>query len=287
MSPPLKAGDVFLARGTGLKRVLVGVGLCVVLVGCSAAGPVLRPYKRNYMGYSYNISPNDTTAAPENNRSELQIQVSVRQDIPIPYLENKNRIALAYTNLSYWQLFIDSAPFRTTNHEPELFYERDLFSFHKLRFGVIHQSNGEDGTASRGWNRVFAEYVYASDGWENPPDIPSNRWRLSGNRWRFSGKLWRHFLEDRKNNGDIDDFMGFGELTGEYSWGCCGTPQVGLILRNHLRFRGENRGAVEAHASAGGGGFRVFVQYFYGFGESILDYNHRANRFTAGIEMTR
>ena len=81
--------------------------------------------------------------------------------------------------------------------------------------------------------------------------------------------------------------MGHFELLGKHSWRWRGTPEVGLMLRNNLKGGGDNRGAVQVHGSWEiWGGIRPFVQYFYGFGESLLDYNERANRVTAGLQLT-
>ena len=105
--------------------------------------------------------------------------------------------------------------------------------------------------------------------------------------------LWENAPEcsdlgaERGNNEDIADYMGYFELSGNYSWGQHGHPEVGLLLRNNLLFHRDNRSAVEFHASWEVlVGIRPFIQYFHGFGESLLDYNKRANRVTAGFQLT-
>jgi outer membrane phospholipase A len=80
---------------------------------------------------------------------------------------SQHTVYLAYTQKSLWDLYDTSAPFRESNYAPEIFYAHyhsevrghpnpgcGLFS---EQVGLEHESNGEAGDASRGWNRVFAE----------------------------------------------------------------------------------------------------------------------------------
>ncbi len=74
--------------------------------------------------------------------------------------------------------------------------------------------------------------------------------------------------------------MGYGEIWAYYF---LKKHRLAIMLRDNLDFR-ENRGAVQLEWS-----FPVFaqidgyVQYFLGYGESLLDYDHRVNRIGVGI----
>jgi phospholipase A1 len=73
--------------------------------------------------------------------------------------------------------------------------------------------------------------------------------------------------------------MGHGEFLAVWAHG---EQRVGLLLRNN--FDADNRGAVQLdwsfpiHAKLLG-----YVQWFYGYGESLIDYNHRVNRLGVGV----
>jgi phospholipase A1 len=74
--------------------------------------------------------------------------------------------------------------------------------------------------------------------------------------------------------------MGYGQLT---AYWFLGNHRLGVALRNNLDFR-DNRGAVQMEWA-----FPLFrwvsgyVQYFNGYGESLLDYNASSSRIGAGF----
>ena len=61
---------------------------------------------------------------------------------------------VAYTQLSYWQVYAKSQFFRETNYEPAIFLS-DNFSKIGWVMSVLHQSNGRGGKLERSWNRYF------------------------------------------------------------------------------------------------------------------------------------
>ena len=83
-------------------------------------------------------------------------------------LFKNSRLFFAYTNLSFWQAYNSrfSSPFRETNHEPEMFLlipqKWSLFDWHNqlIAIGFNHQSNGQTGTLSRSWNRIYANFIF-------------------------------------------------------------------------------------------------------------------------------
>jgi phospholipase A1 len=77
--------------------------------------------------------------------------------------------------------------------------------------------------------------------------------------------------------------MGPGEIWGYYFWK---NQRVRLMLRNNFHFH-DNRGALQLDWSIPvieKIGFQI--QYFNGYGESLLDYNHHVNRIGIGFILT-
>jgi outer membrane phospholipase A len=88
-----------------------------------------------------------------NPSSKLSVSFKIR-------LIEDTGIYFAYSQLMFWDLWADSQPMRDLNYNPEAFY-RHIFSAKDnlwLDLGVEHESNGLDGSASRGWNRVYLRY---------------------------------------------------------------------------------------------------------------------------------
>lgn len=241
---------------------------------------VLTPHRPNYiLPLSYNENPNnaaiDTSEGAELDRYEIKFQFSIKFPIVEKLFGTRSSIQFAYTNLSFWQAYnaSDSRPFRETVHEPEMFliFENDwqLFGFDNrlIQMGIAHQSNGQSGDQSRTWNRAYIDFI------------------LQRGNFYLSIKPWYHIKETgsaRDDNPDIDDYYGRGELRAAYAGG---NHTASIMLRNN--FDNPNYGAFEFNWS-----FPMtrrvkwFVQYFNGYGESLLDYNARVNRVGIGVAFT-
>lgn len=213
----------------------------------------------------------------ENDDVESQFQISLKVPLAIGLFGGRMDVFGAYTNRSFWQTYNDenSRPFRETNHEPEIWAEFSNdwrvagFTNTDNEFGIVHQSNGRGGKLSRSWNRAYARFVFER-----------------GN-FAMALKPWVWLENDRKgsDNPDITEYLGHGELhLGYQRRGHVFT----LMTRNHLE-SGFDRGALELSWS-----FPLFrypylkgyLQYFNGYGESLIDYDNRVNRIGLGISLT-
>ncbi len=203
---------------------------------------------------------------------EWNFQFSSRANIG--EFDERQRLVFGYTNRTFWQVTDESSPIRTTDNSPELFWEYDHDSRVTARLGVMHQSNGDGGADSRNWNRLIGEVIYRS-----PVKSPLD------NSWLLSVKPWMVFHRDPVNNSDIEKYLGHFELTGEYAFRKRkhSSMVISWMLRNNLRHSG-NRGAVEVSFSWGTMGFRPFIQFFNGYGESLVDYNDSSSRLSIGLE---
>jgi phospholipase A1 len=253
----------------------------------AAARPFsILAHKPNYvLAGAYNFEGWDssqyklTAADPdyENKDVEVQFQISLKVPLALDLFGDRMDIYGAYTNRSFWQMYNReySEPFRETNHEPEIWTQFDnqwqVFGFTNVlnAFGFVHQSNGLAGLQSRSWNRLYANFVFERN------DIV-----LSFKPW-----LWVSKNKTESDNPDITDFMGHGEFRA--AWQRNGHV-YSMMLRNQLE-SGFEKGAVELGWSIPVFDYpylKAYVQYFYGYGESLIDYDRKTNRIGLGISMT-
>lgn len=224
-------------------------------------------------------SPNPQNSAPSlpaYRDIEAKIQLSIRTKIVEGLLLPGADLWFAYTQQSLWQLYSTqiSAPFRSTDHEPEVFYvvpmPADLPAGWRLRMGglgLAHQSNGQSLPLSRSWNRVYA---------------------LAGvERGEFSlvGRLNKRLGEPAATD-DNPDLMAFrGRLDLLAAW----TPGLATATLQ-WRTNFDRRGSLQLDwtfpvDSTKPGGLRYYVQAFSGYAESLLDYNHRMSTLGAGVTL--
>jgi phospholipase A1 len=180
---------------------------------------------------------------------------------------------VAYTQESHWQAYnhVISAPFRETDYEPETFLvfptQFQLFGFNArfVSVGAVHQSNGESDPLSRSWNRIYAD--------------------LGLERGNFSLmiKPWWRIPESAStdDNPDITKYIGQGEMQGIYRFD---KSLVSVTLRDNLR--ADNHGSVRVdyvfpiYKKLNG-----YVQFFSGYGESLIDYNSRQDTIGVGFSV--
>jgi phospholipase A1 len=237
---------------------------------------VLSPHKQNYVLLaSYNDKPNHEVyniPASEFDRVEMKFQLSFKIPVVESLFDSRADLYAAYTNLSFWQAYNRdiSSPFRETMHEPELFLaipnDWSLFGWRNVlqQYGVVHQSNGQGGFRSRSWNRAYVNFIFERD------------------NFLVGVKPWYRIPEDNDDNPDIDDFLGRYELRGIYKRE---NQTFSLMLRN--LFDGENRDTMQLDWSFPiHGRWRGYLQYFNGYGESLIDYNAESHRLGFGVQLT-
>lgn len=242
-------------------------------------------HRLNYiLPFTYVSNPNTLSASGLNTENvdnmEAKYQISVK--LPLYQINNSaSGLYMGFTAVSYWQVYNGEAskPFRETNYEPELFYSwrNELtfagFKFNQIRFGLSHQSNGQSGLRSRSWNRLFASAMFS--------DAESF----------YHIKAWYRIKEDEKadpfdstgdDNPDITTFLGHTE----FGYGTkLGDFNVMTLIRNNLK-TSENKGSLELNLSYPiSERYEVLMQYFNGYGDSLVDYNRHQQRLGFGIQL--
>lgn len=239
-----------------------------------------KPFYILPYSYSFNPTKKATGTIDEIDRAEVKFQFSFKLNIIESFYKDYLRLSFAYTNLSYWQVYNkkNSAPFRETNHEPDLFleYKPSGVSSTKgrtfYRLGIVHQSNGQDVELSRSWNRIYAQMV---------TDVKYSV--LSLTLWERLHEKPKTSPDDFKgdDNPDISKFLGHFELR---STSKLRSLSLSVLLRNNLRK--DNKGAVEVSLSFPlNGKFKGYLQYFNGYGESLIDYDSSIQRVGLGVIM--
>lgn len=250
---------------------------------------VITPHKPNYLlPFSYDSIPNREPFGSDGHRmskEEVKFQISLKAPLWRGVFNGYGDLFVAYTNTSWWQAYNSgfSSPFRETNHEPEAFFafptNYRLFGFRlrAITFGINHQSNGRQGSISRSWNRIMLGAFFERD---NFYFVIQPWYRIPENSKNIYHSDYPNVRGD--DNPGIERFMGYGELNVGIRMK---RHHVSVMLRNNLR--SDNLGAIQVDWSFPlTERFRGYIQFFNGYGESLIDYNANSNRFSFGVMLT-
>src|SRR3990167_2498459 len=208
---------------------------------------------------------------PDNQRVEpLEFKAQLSLIVPIINGEIKQKpisLDFAYTQLSYWQFYAKSQWFRETDYEPELFTSLNFHPNWLINLGTVHQSNGQGGDMERSWNRAYANLIF------------------SGPKWMISIQPWVLIFKSESSdlhNPNIAHYMGNGQVLFAYKFG---RNEISIMARNELE-SGFKRGAEEVDWSVHmWKHFYLYTQFFSGYGQSLIEYNHFTNGLGVGIAL--
>ncbi|HET9351470.1 MAG TPA: phospholipase A [Burkholderiales bacterium] len=247
-------------------------------------------YRPTYIISRWSSDPNEQPTSPAPGRdslatqdldaNEIKFQISFKAELVSRHAFNRIgvtpllghigidsvRLWFGYTHQVNWQMYNAAAsrPFRETNYEPEVILtfgrgnEGDGFKL--VNLGLVHQSNGRTESSSRGWNRV-----YAQGGWE---------W----GRVSVFARVWHRLPEsaDDDDNPDITDYLGNGDLVARHQTE--GGYVSSLLVRRRFVQLDWATPLVAALGVA-----RLHVQLSSGYGESLIDYNHKQTTIGVGV----
>jgi len=267
-----RADDEELAESVNQRRQLERA---------SAQNPfAITTHRRNYwFPVSYNTNPNQAafvdisdSAAPD--RGEMKFQFSAKfnlmEDLFGAY---GGDLHFAYTQRSWWQAYNTdaSSPFRETNYEPEVFLDLEnqasLLGWTNInnRLALNHQSNGRSAELSRSWNRLILESTFIKDNWAL---VLAPHWRIPES-------------SDEDDNPDIHKFLGYGDIT--LARRLNEDNELSLLLRGNPS--DTRLGTQVDYSWPMFGSIRAHVQYYYGYGESLIDYDRRSHRLSLGFSL--
>jgi phospholipase A1 len=242
---------------------------------------------------------------PGNNNAQAKFQISMKFQVLQPNLyilkHNIFPAYVAYTQKTLWNVGQQSRPFEESSINPEFFLDYPVNAVitgrFKLRNIVIspieHESNGLAGDQSRSWNR---QYVLIKFGLESKEKLEVTNSFLSDKALLYV-KLWHAsgysdqtaYLQSIGSNDKFLDYMGQGEVgvsVRNFLWGG--------RLRNHQLdiktpiFRDDQKNSYEFEfrQQLPNMNFALFLQYWYGYGETLMRFDQSGRRSFVGLSFS-
>ena len=225
--------------------------------------PYFGLYKDNYFVFGPSMKHADKT------NTNIKFQISIAQRLTKSVLPWESYLYLFYTQKCFWNVLEESMPMYDLNFNPGIglakpLYVKDRY-IGKLTLMIEHESNGRDSIQSRSWNKV---------------SLASNI--LIDKCMMVHGKVWLPII-DGMNNKDILHY--------------CGIYQVGVqVFSPNQRMSGsviltKRAGNIFNYNTIIELSYRffkrdnqyLFLQYYNGYGEGLLDYNIYRNQLRIGI----
>jgi len=200
-------------------------------------------------------------------KTEMEFQISLKYDIEANVLGLHEVYSFGYTQRSFWQAYGESAYFRESNYNPELFttIPIDTKYIKALRISLAHQSNGRGGDEERSWNYASSSVFFQTG--------------LLFTELR----LWYRFHDVIEYNEDLVDYMGYGHIRFLLPYK---KHLAKLLLRNNF----DGKYAVEfsyTHPFLHSRDLFLYVKAFSGYGESLIDYDNRVDKVGIGFSISR
>ncbi|RUO38153.1 phospholipase [Aliidiomarina shirensis] len=249
---------------------------------------VIRTFQPNFFlpaHYSSSInrqptspSRGDAPEQPDYDSTEIKLQISLRTKLwENLFLPNADLWA-AYTQTSLWQAYDnkDSRPFRSTDHNPEIIYTVPIAErldvlpgkprLRMVQAGFAHHSNGQSEPLSRSWNYTYVGGV------------------VEYGEFMIESK-WKQRINETNDDDDNPDLLRYrGNVETRVSWlPGRSTASITLITRDFSTDRGSVQFDYTYPLTKRPDGIRAYLQLFSGYGETLIDYNHRQNRIGIGF----
>lgn len=227
-----------------------------------------RPYFSLYKD-TYFVGGTVLGGVPDSHNSDVKFQISFQQRLTKSNLPWNTYLYLFYTQKAMWNVFERSLPFHDLNFNPGIGISRFIILKNRLvgkvTMMVEHESNGRDGTASRSWNKIsWAGEAYVS------PNLMAH------------AKFWIPII-DGQYNKDILKYMGvsqagFQAISNDDKW----VFDMTLVKRQGWNLNFNTIVQLGYRINHNSNQF-IMLQYFNGYGESMLDYNQYHSRIRIGL----
>ncbi len=227
-------------------------------------GPYFTLFRDNYFVLGTALGEKPTRF-----NSDVKFQISIAQRLTKSTLPWNTYLFLTYSQKCFWNVFEESMPMRDLNFNPgiglgKLLIVKDRL-IGKMMLLMEHESNGRDGEDSRSWNKISLSASIFVDP-----------------QFMVHGKVWIPII-DGQNNKDILKYSGI------YQTGIQVTSKnkrfgMAITLVKRQGFNLNFNTIIELNYKL----FKkdnqyLFLQYYNGYGENLLDYNKFHSRLRAGI----
>lgn len=217
------------------------------------SGPYFTLYKDNY--FIGGVPIGDKIKASTSN---VKFQLSISQKLTRSRFPFDTYLFIQFTQKTIWNVFQESLPMLDLNFNPgigigHLIIRKNEYVGRSYLM-IEHESNGKDEEKSRSWNKVTFGATY----------------HLTRN-FEVQGKIWIPIV-DGKNNKDILKYNGLAQ-----SAICYQTDnqrlKACLITTYRKKWWGMNTQWEFSYKFNDKENQYIFLQYYNGYGEYLLDYN--------------
>lgn len=227
--------------------------------------PYFGLYKDNYFIFGPAIG-----MKPTKYNTNVKFQISISQRLTKRTLPFGSYLYLFYTQKCFWDVLRKSFPMTDLNFNPGIGLTKPLFVkdrfIGKVSLILEHESNGKAEEDSRSWNRIsFAGNI------------------LIDPTMMVHGKIWIPIV-DGENNRDLLDYYGLYQFGITYM---TPTKRFGgsIILTKRKGWNPFNFNTVLelSYKLFNNENQYLFMQYYNGYGEGLLDYKTFKSQLRVGI----
>jgi len=202
------------------------------------------------------------------NNSNVKFQLSISHRLTKSVLPFNTYLFLNFTQKTIWNVMEESMPMRDMNFNPGIgighliIYENKYIGRSSIM--IEHESNGKDSLSSRSWNKVSL-----------------NTSIMLSKRLNAQLKLWVPII-DSENNRDILKYNGIGHFGLDYISRNERVRASALATWRTKSFSFNTQWELSFKLDKKVNQF-LFVQYYNGYGENLLDYNQYKSILRVGF----
>ena len=244
----------------------------------------LKPYRSNFLLPFAVANSKYISHKPDvyYDNIEAELQVSLKLQIAHNLLGLKEKYYLSYTHRAFWQIYIDSSPFRESIYNPEGFVifpisdRRSGLNIRSFKFAIAHQSNGQPDTKDipffDGYNLSKSiNYFYGTLRLQHETLLTDLTLLVP-----FPGS------DNLSDNPDIMKYLGYTQAKFTYFYNA---HMFTLMVRGNID---SLKGAVEVTYSYPlPHDTYLYMKFFNGYMESLVDYNREVTKFSIGFSFSR